>query len=282
MRTKMLALSLLLFISADFQVSGQLNVISYNIRLNTSGDGGNAWPYRRENVIQLLRFHGADIFCLQEALHEQVVAIDSAFDEFDFAGVGRDDGAEKGEYSPVFYNTNRLKSKESGNFWLSETPGIPALGWDAACIRICSWVVLEEIATGEELVVFNTHFDHIGVVARKNAADLIIEKTGTLAINRPFILCGDFNLPPSSEPIKKLSSVLHDSYSITELPPYGARGTWSGFSYDDKAGDRIDYIFVSEGIKVRRYAALTDSRDRKFFSDHLPVFVELNFPGRLQ
>jgi endonuclease/exonuclease/phosphatase family metal-dependent hydrolase len=260
-----------------YQVTGQINVITYNIRYNNPGDGEHAWPNRSADVINLLKFHKADVFCLQEALYGQVKEIDEALIDFSYVGVGRDDGIQKGEYSPVFYNTKIFKGIENGHFWLSESPDIPALGWDAACIRICTWTVLEEIDSGEQIMVFNTHFDHIGVLARKNAADLILKKIKEISDGKPAILCGDFNLPPESIPIQKLAAVLNDSYTSTELPPHGARGTWSGFTNRDKPGARIDYIFVSEEIRVLRYAALTDSRDGNYFSDHLPVLIELDY-----
>ncbi len=257
--------------------AAQINIITYNIRLNTPVDGIHAWPNRKDDVARLLKFHGAGIFCLQEALADQVADMDSAFPDYSFAGVGRDDGIDKGEYSPVFYDTRLFQSEESGHFWLAEDPGKPALGWDAACIRICSWVRLKDLKTGKSFLVFNTHFDHIGLEARKNAADLIISEIGKKSGGLPVILCGDFNLPPESIPVKKLSAFLNDSYTVSELPPHGSIWTFSGFTCEDEHGPRIDYIFVSEGIRVRKYAGLTDSRDGNFFSDHLPVFVQFEF-----
>jgi endonuclease/exonuclease/phosphatase family metal-dependent hydrolase len=268
---------ILFLLSPGMSMSGQLNIITYNIRLNTPSDGENAWPYRKDKVISLLKFHEADIFCLQEVLDDQMRDVDSAFQNFTYVGVGRDDGKKAGEYSPVFYNKERFVEISSGNFWLSETPGVPGLGWDAACIRICSWVLLEEITSNRKIRVFNTHFDHIGVEARKNAADLIITEIKKAEDGNPVILCGDFNLPPESVPVKKLSAYLFDSYTISKMPPYGPAGTWAGFSYDGEVGKRIDYIFVSKEIEVKRFAILTDSENRRFYSDHLPVFVEIEF-----
>lgn len=271
-------LATLLFLLAEgFQATGQINVITYNIRLNTPADGEHAWPNRKDDVVNLLKFHGADIFCLQEALVEQVQDVQHAFPGYSYAGVGRDDGIEKGEFSPVFFNTERFIQGRSGNFWLSENPEVPGLGWDAACIRICSWTELTDNSTGKKFFVYNTHFDHVGVEARKNAADLIISRIKEISGNVPTILCGDLNLPPESVPVRKLSAFLHDAYTISELPPHGPRGSWAGFTFDDEPGARIDYIFVSEGIKVKRYGILSDSRDRSFFSDHLPVLAELLF-----
>ncbi len=264
---------------AVYPMSAQesMNVMTYNIRLNVESDGEHAWPHRKADVISTLRFHKADIFCLQEVVHNQMEDVKSAFQDFAYVGVGRDDGISAGEYSPVFYNKGRFKALDSGNFWLSTTPDKPSLGWDAACIRICSWVKLKDKSTGKQLFVLNTHFDHVGVVARKNAVDLILKKIAALVQDQAVVLCGDFNLPPEAVPIQKISEKLNDSYYATVLPPHGSEATFLGFTYDSGTRSRIDYIFVSENVKVKRYGALTDSRDRKFFSDHIPVLVELEF-----
>ncbi|MCF8225811.1 MAG: endonuclease/exonuclease/phosphatase family protein [Bacteroidales bacterium] len=266
---------LIILVFFQLQLNGQVNVISYNIRYNTPNDGVHAWPNRQDDVINLLKFHRAGIFCLQEALAGQVGQIDLAFVDFSYAGVGRDDGMSKGEFAPVFFDSVRFKKINAGHFWLSEKPGIPGAGWDAACIRICTWVNLQEKSSDRRFFVFNTHFDHIGVEARKKSATLIIDKIKEIAKDEPAVLCGDFNLPPDTDPIRKISTYLHDSYRVTELPPHASVSTWAGFTYDDPPGERIDYIFVSEGIKVIRYAGLTDSRNRSFFSDHLPVLAEI-------
>jgi endonuclease/exonuclease/phosphatase family metal-dependent hydrolase len=264
--------------SAAITAKEPIELITYNIRLNTPGDGEHAWPNRKADVAALFRFHRASIFCVQEALPEQIDYLEEEFPDFYYEGVGRDDGIREGEFSAVFYDHSRFSRLDGGTFWLSETPGECSFGWDAACRRVCSWVELEEKESGKKLVVFNTHFDHVGEVARKESASLILEMVGKLAgAGVPVVLCGDFNLPPESAPIKLIGETLHDAFEVTELPPYGSVATYHGFSYDDPPGKRIDYVFVSEGIRVLRYGALTDSRDRSFFSDHLPVLVTLKF-----
>lgn len=270
-----LPLLLIMLVSSVF-AQESINVMTYNIRLNTAGDGEHAWPHRKDDVISTIRFHQAEIFCLQEVLHMQMEDIIAAFPDFGHVGVGRDDGISAGEYSPVFYDKSRFSLKDSGTFWLSESPERPSIGWDAACIRICSWVELSDLKTGKTFYVFNTHFDHIGMVARTNAAKLILKKIDELASGRDAVLCGDFNLPPESLPIKLIASKLKDSYAASKLPPHGSVATFLGFTYDSEARSRIDYIFVSGDIEVERYGALTDSRDRSFFSDHIPVLVEVS------
>ena len=255
-----------------------IELISYNIRMNTASDGEHAWPKRKDNVAALLRFHRADIFGVQEALPEQMDFLVDAFPEFSYEGVGRDDGKRLGEFSAVFYNKERFRKLEGGTFWLSETPGECSFGWDAACRRVCSWVRLQELSSGRQLYVFNTHFDHRGMEARKQSADLILKKMKEITGGKgPALLCGDFNLRPDSEPIKLIKGTLKDAFEVSKQPPYASVATFHGFSYDNPPRDRIDYVFVSDNIEVQRYGALTDSRNRAFFSDHLPVLVTLQF-----
>jgi len=258
-----------------------VELITYNIRMNTPGDGEHAWPYRKDDVAALFRFHRADIFCVQEALPEQMDDLQAAFPNFTYEGVGRDDGKRLGEFSAVFYNHKRFKKRDGGTFWLSETPGECSFGWDAVCRRICSWVKLEDVETGEVLHVFNTHFDHRGEEARKESAQLILDKIIEIAGgNEAVVLCGDFNLPPDSEPISLIQSKLRDAFQVTEQAPYSSVATYHGFTYDESPRNRIDYVFVSDDVKVLRYGGLTDSRDRSFFSDHLPVLVTLQLVNK--
>ena len=258
-----------------------VELISYNIRMNTPSDGEHAWPHRKDHVAALFKFHRADVFGVQEALPDQMDDLQAAFPDFSYEGVGRDDGDREGEFSAVFYSHKRFNKLQGGTFWLSETPGECSFGWDAACRRVCSWVRLEDKASGQQFFVFNTHFDHRGMEARKQSAALILKKIEKISGGElPVVLCGDFNLPPDSDPIGLIRGKLKDAFEVSQLPPYGSIGTFHGFSYDRSPGKRIDYVFVSEDVEVLRYGALTDSRDRAFFSDHLPVLVSLQFVTR--
>jgi len=258
-------------------LSQQMNVISYNIRYNNPNDGQNAWPNRVEMVNGLFRFHDPDIFGLQEALYEQILDIQNGLPGFEWFGVGRDDGDKAGEFSPIFFNKSKFILLKKGTFWLSETPEKPGLGWDAACNRIVTWGRFQSKVTGKQFLVFNTHFDHRGVEARKNSALLIEEKIKEIVNdkNLPVILTGDFNLTPDQEPIILLKKYLEDSYDVSEEPRYGPEGTFSGFKIDADLDRRIDYVFVQGEIKVLEYAVLTDNKDKLTPSDHLPVFVRV-------
>lgn len=255
-----------------------LKVITYNIRYNNPGDSLNAWPNRKDEVIKLLRLHGADIFGLQEALLGQINDIAAQMPGFDWIGVGRDDGINKGEYAPVFYNSQKYQLKQQGWFWLSETPDLPSKSWDAALPRICTFALLEDYDTRKNFWVFNTHFDHIGGKARHESARLILKKINELNEKKlPVILAGDFNLTPDENPLKIIKRRLDDSRNVSETPPSGPEGTFNGFDFNSPLTDRIDYIFVNKDVTVKRYAVLPDSKDQRYPSDHLPVYVEITF-----
>ena len=267
---------ILLMFACNFAMAQNLRIITYNIRLNIPSDGINAWPNRSNQVSSLLDFHQADIFGLQEAFIDQIKDIHAQLPNMAWVGVGRDDGKKAGEFSPIFYNSKKIKVLKKGWFWLSETPDKPGLGWDAAYNRLCTWVLLETDKKERRFMVFNTHFDHNGVKARTESAKLILRKIKELnKSNLPIILTGDFNLTPEQPPIAFLTSELKDSRSISKEKPYGPSGTFNNFDFNSPLKDRFDYIFVNDKIEVKQYGVLTDSKDQRYPSDHLPVFVNL-------
>ena len=267
---------ILLFISS-FAFGQNIQIITYNIRFNNPDDGINAWPNRSKEVAALLEFYQPDIFGLQEALIGQIEDIQAKLPKMKWTGVGRDDGKKAGEFSPIFYNAEKYKAIKQGSFWLSQTPDKPGLGWDAACNRVCTWVLLETEKKDKQFMVFNTHFDHKGNQARLESAKLILKKIKELnKENLPVILTGDFNLTPEQAPIAIITKELKDSRSISKKAPYGPSGTFNNFEFNSLLKDRIDYVFVNDQVEVKQYAVLSDSKDQRYPSDHLPVFVNLD------
>jgi len=253
-----------------------INVITYNIRLNTASDGVNAWPNRKDNVKALVKFHDADILCVQEALPEQYDAL-LENSNFDVVGVGREDGKRKGEFAAVYFDKDRFTKKDGGTFWLSETPDVPSKGWDAALNRVCSWVRLYDKLNKKEFLVFNTHYDHIGVQARIESAKLLKQKIQQIAPTLPVVFTGDLNVTPETEAIATIKSFLTDAKEVSAEKPYGPEGTFNGFHFNSDLKDRIDYVFVNKGFKVQKFAVLSDSKNKMYYSDHLPVFCRLFF-----
>lgn len=281
-RTASLALLCLSLLStaAFAQQAATLNLATYNVRLNTAQDGANAWPHRKEMVKELVRYHEFDVFATQEGLPGQIDDL-AAMQEFGHVGAGRDDGKRAGEHSAIFYRRARFDLLDAGDFWLSQTPDRPSLGWDATCCnRIASWAELRDKSSGTRFFFFSVHFDHQGEVARRESARLVLAKVRIIAGDAPVIVAGDLNSTPDTEQVATMRSMLDDAYAVSAAPPYGPVGTFNGFRIDDPLEKRIDYIFVSPQVKVLKYAALTDSRQGRFPSDHLPVLVRAQIPGR--
>jgi endonuclease/exonuclease/phosphatase family metal-dependent hydrolase len=261
---------------ATAQGSVIINVATYNLRYNNLQDGINAWSHRREAVKALIRYHEFDVFGTQEGLADQIADL-AGMSEYAHVGVGRDDGKSAGEHSAIFYRKSRFAAVQHGDFWLSQTPDRPSMGWDAKCCkRLASWVQLRDEHSGKSFFVFSVHFDHEGIVARRESAKLLAQRIKELAGDSPVICVGDFNATPESEPIAMMQSVLRDAYTASVAAPYGPVGTYNGFQLDAPMTNRIDYIFVSRNVKVLRYAVLSDSVDRRYPSDHHPVVARLS------
>lgn len=281
-----------------------LFVGSYNIRYHNSDDdrNGNVWKTRCKVICDQVNFESPDIFGAQEVLHAQLGDLLGALDGYDYIGVGRDNGKTKGEYAAIFYKKDRVKLLNKGNFWLNETPDKPKLGWDAACIRICSWGEFEQAETGFRFYYFNLHMDHVGVVARREAAKLVVKKIGEIAKGAPVVLTGDFNVDQNDEIYRIFTSsgILTDSYTHARLR-FAENGTFNDYKPYMKTQSRIDHVFVSPEFNVDRYGMLTnmywtddaqtDAQNsnqapselefRKMTlrtpSDHYPVFVRINY-----
>jgi endonuclease/exonuclease/phosphatase family metal-dependent hydrolase len=278
----LLVLSIFTSLCAINKPSQSLRIMTYNLRYDNPGDGADNWKFRKDYIFSMLKYQTPDVFCIQEGLNNQVLDLAKALPTYAYSGVGRDDGKEAGEYSAGFYDKERFRAVDSGNFWLSATPDTPCLGWDAACIRICSWVKLADILSGKEVTVFNTHFDHVGKVARESSARLILERINTISKGTPVLLTGDFNAPDSDivNQILTTDSGLLDSGKTSKLPHHGPAKTWFGFYPGaEKEPQGIDFIYASKGIKTLTHATLSEVMDNGHFpSDHLPVIAEIVLP----
>jgi len=261
-----------------FSYCQDITLMTYNIRYDNPNDGENIWDKRKETLVNQIRFHEPDVMGTQEGLEHQVRFIDKQLQSYIYVGIPRADEKEngKGEYSAIFYQTEKYTELENGTFWLSKTPEIPSRGWDASLNRICTYVLLKSKSTGEKFWVFNTHFDHIGKVARENSAKLILEQIREINDdNLPVFLMGDFNLKPEEEPINHIRKEFYDSRDLNQEPPFGPVGTFNGFDINRPITNRIDYIFVSDkNILVKKYGVLANVKDLKYPSDHFPVIIQ--------
>lgn len=271
-------LIIIFLLVSPFLLAQEFKAMTYNIKYDNVNDTVNNWNDRKEALVKLVNHYEPDFVGMQEVLHHQLTFLDEELPSHAYIGVGREDGKEKGEFSPIFYNTALFKLISSETFWLSDTPEDISVGWDASMERICTYGIFDHIATKKKVLVFNTHFDHIGVKAREKSAQLIARKIKNINTeNSALILMGDFNLTPDKAPIQFLKKEFTDGISTSKQPFYGPTGTFSGFDPTRNLVNRIDYIFTDR-LNVESYIHIDDRMENnKHISDHLPILVRLSF-----
>ncbi len=277
MKTKLCLLLTLFALAPFFAKSQPFIAATFNLRFDNPNDTGNLWKDRAPAVSALIRFHDFDAFGTQEGLKNQIDDIQAALPEYAHYGKGRDDGKDGGEHSAVFYKKDRFKLLNKGDFWLSETPDKPGLGWDATCCnRICSWVYLEDLKSKKKIYFFNAHFDHQGVKARVESGKLIVKKIREIAGNAPAIFTGDLNGGHNSDWYLTLknSGVLTDTYTQVKYP-YANNASFNAFGAEKAlaSNEIIDHIFVTKQFLAKKWGVLTDTYRGKFPSDHFPVMA---------
>lgn len=253
--------------------------MSFNMRYDNPDDSLNNWMYRSARVAHAVEGCDADIVGAQELLHNQYAELQVLLSDYASVGVARDDGDEAGEYNPVFYKYERFELLDNGTFWLSATPDVAGShGWDGACKRIATWAVLRERTTGNELLVMNTHLDHVGDTARLEGVALLRERIERLRAGRPVVLTGDFNSTPDAEPIRRLlaDGTLRHARDLVAEPG----GTpWSFHDFGRLPEERrtlIDYVFVGR-CEALSYTVLPDTLEAGYLSDHAPVLARIRF-----
>ncbi len=272
------AISAILFFSCVPADDPAIDVMSFNIRLDTQHDGPNAWPHRAGMVAGFVNDQIPDLLGMQEVLWHQYLYLDSALIGYGSVAAGRDDGLREGEACPVFYRLGRFDRLDRGSFWLSATPDVPgSVGWGAALTRVATWVRLYDKVRQDTLMFINTHFDHVSDSARVMSSGLLLGRLKELAGNNDFIITGDFNARPGSLAIERMTEEGYavDSFILSETPPSGESYTFNGFKEEPGEG-RIDYIFVREGMKVLSHKTHRIIEEGVFISDHWPVTARVN------
>ena len=254
-----------------------LRVMSYNIRCGSCEkvDDPNHWSRRKSLVAQTIRSVQADLVGLQEAELFQVRDLIALLPEYDWMGVGRDDGAEKGEMNAVLVRRAMLTISSSKTFWLSETPQRVSRGWDAALNRTLSLLKLRSRSSGREFIFVNTHFDHVGQVARRESARLIDATLRREAAGLPVILTGDLNDRPGSVAHRLLTQTLADAAVASLTPLSGGDLTFNGFGSDLQAGNKIDYVMVDGLTQVLSHRVLSELFEGRYASDHYALLAEV-------
>lgn len=255
---------------------------TFNIRCIAAPDEkiGCSWEVRKDNVAQYVLDNNIDVVGMQEVTFKQLNDLRERLKGYDYVGVGRTDGKEKGEFTPVFFRADKYEPLEKGNFWLSETPDVPgSKGWDAALERVASYVKLKDKATGKIFMAINTHYDHIGVQARKESAKLIMSKIKSIVGDRPAVVTGDFNITEDNE---AYSTMVNSEFKMNDAYHMTARHTGAPYTFHDYCrisplkAPKIDFIFITPNVKVLQ-SHIERETPTKRISDHNPHWADLEF-----
>lgn len=273
----------------------KIKVMTFNVRLGGIDDGPNSWDNRKELLFDVFRSHKPDIACLQEPFRFQLDELRRALPRYGEVGAGREDGAERGEYSPILYDLARFTPEESGTFWFSDTPDTPGTStWGNAYIRICSWARFRDKRTGAAFYVYNVHLDNESQASREKSAALLVKRIQGRARPYPVLVTGDFNVTEENPVIGYLArgtrlegaeaGFRYNPVALTDAfralhPGEPETGTFHDFK-GLRDGERIDYIFTGPGIKVLGASILRDARDGRYPSDHFPLSTLLQLPAR--
>jgi len=260
-----------------------IRVMSFNIHFKDCEEQKPKeclWKYRKEKVASMIHFHHMDLIGLQEPTKDQLNDLINLLPEYDWYGIGLNDGKDKGPIDAILFLKDRFEIIDTSHFYLSPTPEVLSKGWKSKYVRGVTWVKLKDLKTDRIFYFFNTHFDYHSILARNKSAQLLREKVMQVSQNNPFIITGDFNIFPKlggEETYKILTrdNLLIDAQFKTEFPHHGPTGSWSGFKEAGQPGVKPDYIFVNKKINVRSHGILADTFDGKFPSDHMPVVSEI-------
>lgn len=251
----------------------ELTVMTFNLRYGLAQDGENAWPKRRELLLETIRQHDPDVIGVQECLLFQAEYIEEELRGYRWVGVGREESGG-GEMAAIFYRQKELMPVSSGNFWLSETPEVPgSKSWDSSLPRICTWAKFYHPASKEWFHVYNNHFDHVGQQAREESAKLVAKRVRELPEDAKVIVTGDFNaIAEESAPFKTfIEQGLFDSW-LSAPARKGPVTTWSAFkSPDYESKQRIDWILFRGPLTCLTAETVTYNQEGRYPSDHYPV-----------
>lgn len=265
-------------LEAHKKPDNSLTIVSFNVRSDNDGklsDGQNSWCYRQDASYDMFNEIEPDVCGIQEARIHQKYDLQMNTVGYEFIGVGRDDGLNKGEHMLIAYMKKKVKLLDWGTYWLSETPDVPSKGWDAAYIRTATWAKFKHTATGREFFFVNTHLDNKGSEAKRNGLALIVDKMKSLNPDKlPVILTGDFNMTPGDEKMADLEKEMYSARTAAEL-------TDDSPSFNEFGKGRymiLDYIYYCGFSTCKKFWVINQQFGSvPYISDHYPIATILEW-----
>ena len=255
---------------------GGITMMSCNVRCLTPLDlGKKSWFYRADLLVSDIAEQAPGIIGFQESTKWQYDYLCDVLVGYDSVIDYRDDTLMS-EGCPVFYHADRYDLVDKGSFWLSETPERMSKDWGSQCYRICSYVILTDLASGQDFVVFNTHLDHVSDEARIKGIGVVLDKIAQFG-GLPAVIMGDFNALEGSETyISATENFLDARYVAEESCDSHTYQNWG----DPESFKRLDYFMISKtGFRVSRYDVVEAVHEGVYASDHCPIVLEAELEG---
>ncbi|MCI9617452.1 MAG: endonuclease/exonuclease/phosphatase family protein [Eubacterium sp.] len=249
-----------------------MNIVTFNIRCDHKQDGKNNFEYRKLLIRKCLLEKNPDIVCFQEMLPHMALWLSEVLKDYQLVGCGREKDLT-GEQMTVAIRKDRFEIISMDTYWLSNTPYLPGSRYEeqSKYPRTATQLLLKETETNDVCLIVNTHLDHKDSRARVQGMKCVLDKIHQAQIQwkaigkLPAILCGDMNAHPDSPEIESMnhSGIVCD---ITEE----ISGTYHNFGKIDRPA-KIDYIAVSENIRLEKLELWKDQKNGVFLSDHYPI-----------
>jgi len=257
----------------------ETSVMTYNIRYGLAVDGENSWEHRKQHLVALIQQMQPVFLGTQEGLPFQIDYLKKFLPDYKIIGTDRD-GTGKGEGTFIFYDATKFKVIENQTYWLAIDQHIPEKLLDAAFPRIYTYGLFEHIPSKKKIWIVNTHFDHVGTLARAYSAQIILDKIAEINTgNYPLVFMGDLNSTPESSVVALLKTTLTDTKDVSIEKEAGVEVTFNDFIFDNPAAKCIDYLFVikNSNVLIKKHQTIDVSTDSRYPSDHFPVYIELYF-----
>ncbi len=254
-----------------------ISVMSFNIRVPNDASP-NALADRTPRVKQHLTTYAPDIVGFQEVTPAWQTVLNSHLSGYSKEFVWRDSG--KSEAAPLYWNTSVFTSLEQGTFWLSETPDVMSIGWDASLNRTCSYAVLKHKASGILVIAMNTHFDHKSSTARTNSGKLVTKRAIELekkyrdlgyGDNIAIYCTGDYNCGTTTAAYKNMNGYLTDLRTdAATMQSSASQTTFHGWG---DSSSLIDFIFTNNrGSESLTYKVNNEKVNGGYISDHYTLY----------
>jgi endonuclease/exonuclease/phosphatase family metal-dependent hydrolase len=251
-------------------------LISSNIRFDNPADGENSWIHRRDLLANTLLKHRPDLIATPEGRYNQLKDFESVLGNYQVIDQHRSWIKER-MYPSFYLRSGAFEVLRSEDLWLSETPEVAgSLSFGSSFPRLMTWVKIQPKATERNLLIVNTHLDHMNSQTRLEQTKVLVRGIKSRREEgSQLVIMGDFNEGPSGDVRDILNNAfpeLIDSWKLCNLKEETSHHAFNG---ECQNGSRIDWILVDKNLEVEDCFLEKTVFSGRYPSDHFPVICRL-------